>query len=63
MTHPVMATIATPPAGEVSLHLGNSFQDPHRDPAYWSLRYDFKPASLNSEAPGTLRMGDENQVR
>ena len=58
----VMATMITPPAGDIPLHLGNSFYDPHHDPSYWSLRYDFKPASMNTEAPGTLRMSADNQV-
>ncbi|DBA97746.1 TPA: hypothetical protein ACH3X3_012626 [Trebouxia sp. C0006] len=57
-----MTTITTPPSGDIPLYLGSSFQQSQRDPTYWSLRYDFKPASLNSEAPGTLRMGADNQV-
>lgn len=58
-----MTTTTTPPTGDMPLYLGSSFQQQsQRDPSYWSLRYDFKPASLNSEAPGTLRMGADNQV-
>ena len=44
------------------MQIGDTFQGPHRDPSYWSLRYDFKPASVNSDAPGTLRVGADNQV-
>ncbi len=58
-----MTTITTPPTGDMPLYLGSSFQQSQRDPSYWSLRYDFKPASHNSEAPGTLRMGADNQVQ
>ena len=58
-----MMAMTTPPCGDILLYLGSSFEQTQRDPSYWSLRYDFKPASLNSEAPGTLRMGAGNQVQ
>lgn len=44
------------------MHIGQSLQDSMVGPFYHSLRYDFKPASINTEAPGSLTFGIDGQV-
>ena len=57
-----MAGNAVLPTGEFPLHIGQSLQDSLVGPSYHSLRYDFKPASVNTEAPGNLTFGIDGQV-
>lgn len=57
-----MAGSAVLPTGEFALHVGQSLQDSLVGPSYHSLRYDFKPASVNTEAPGSLTFGIDGQV-
>lgn len=57
-----MAGNAVLPTGEFPLHVGQSLQAPLVGPSYHSLRYDFKPASVNTEAPGSLTLGIDGQV-
>lgn len=57
-----MAGSAVLPTGEFALHVGQSLQDSVVGPSYHSLRYDFKPASVNTEAPGSLTIGIDGQV-
>ena len=61
-TIPGMVASAAFPTGEFPLHIGQTFQDPFSGPSYHSIRYDFKPASVNTEAPGSLRFGADGQV-
>ena len=50
------------PVGSFPMTLGDSFHDRRHDPTYWSLRYDFKPASLTGPTTGAIRMSNDKQV-
>ena len=57
-----MAGSAVLPTGEFAFRVGQTLQDSVVGPSYHSLRYDFKPASVNTEAPGNLTFGIDGQV-
>eukprot|EP00242_Pyramimonas_sp_CCMP2087_P017416 CAMPEP_0198201966 /NCGR_PEP_ID=MMETSP1445-20131203/5003_1 /TAXON_ID=36898 /ORGANISM="Pyramimonas sp., Strain CCMP2087" /LENGTH=251 /DNA_ID=CAMNT_0043872653 /DNA_START=393 /DNA_END=1148 /DNA_ORIENTATION=- len=44
------------------LSLGDSFKGAASDSGFYTLRYDFKPASLNRDKPGVLVIGSENDI-
>ncbi|KAK3702867.1 hypothetical protein QZH41_014139, partial [Actinostola sp. cb2023] len=50
--------------GEYKLILGNSLSNKRKDQecAFHTVRYDFKPASIDTTKPGSLAVGDKNNV-
>ncbi|RVX07533.1 hypothetical protein CK203_025275 [Vitis vinifera] len=44
------------------LTLGSSFKDPHSSTKFCTLRYEFKPASIDKNQPGSLHKNKENRV-
>ncbi|KAK3036519.1 hypothetical protein RJ639_030960 [Escallonia herrerae] len=45
-----------------NLTLGSSFKDHHPSSKFCTLRYEFKPASIDKNQPGTLHKNKENRV-
>lgn len=53
---------APPPDRWFNLTLGSSFKDHHPTSKFCTLRYEFKPASIDKNQPGTLHKSKDNKV-